>query len=515
MQKRGAILLSSSNRKPNIATRFRKIGQQSFWTQQPRVFSIRCYRSFTIMHGNPFVKRAHEHLFTTSTNSKYTALRNFHSSKSVSMDASSKKGAIAVIGAGPAGLAAARYFTAEDSPFDCQVFEQGDDLGGTWRLSEFVDTDDKGRKVHSSMYKNLRTNLPKEIMCYPDFPFPTYPESYVPSEKVLKYLLDFASHYQLRKIIKFNRSVVQVRPFKKNDDDTVNWEIKTRDYLTDEEFTDYFEGVAVCNGHHSEPVIPEIEGKQEFDGFIMHSHAYRESCPFKGQRVLVVGAGPSGLDIALEVSKVALRVSLSHHLKSSQINFKGKSVQQVTDILRLAPGKRVEFVDGTKDEFDAIIYCTGYKNSFPFLHEDCKITTDGFGVEPLYKHMINIEHPTMCLTGLVTFVCPFQLLDLQARFFYSLMSGKFQCADKREMYRELKADQHWRRNKGYGPRQAHKLGALQQEYYDELAKIAHIKSIDVVVSKLGLESTKRIYSDLCSFREAKFKLLDDKNYLEL
>ncbi|CAB3388771.1 Hypothetical predicted protein [Cloeon dipterum] len=352
-------------------------------------------------------------------------------------------------------------------------------------------------------------------MCYPDFPFPTYPESYVPSEKVLKYLLDFASHYQLRKIIKFNRSVVQVRPFKKNDDDTVNWEIKTRDYLTDEEFTDYFEGVAVCNGHHSEPVIPEIEGKQEFDGFIMHSHAYRESCPFKGQRVLVVGAGPSGLDIALEVSKVALRVSLSHHLKSSQINFKGKSVQQVTDILRLAPGKRVEFVDGTKDEFDAIIYCTGYKNSFPFLHEDCKITTDGFGVEPLYKHMINIEHPTMCLTGLVTFVCPFQLLDLQARFFYSLMSGKFQCADKREMYRELKADQHWRRNKGYGPRQAHKLGALQQEYYDELAKIAHIKSIDVVVSKLGLESTKRIYSDLCSFREAKFKLLDDKNYLEL
>jgi dimethylaniline monooxygenase (N-oxide forming) len=63
---------------------------------------------------------------------------------------------VAVIGAGPAGLAAARHFCAHDSPFECQVFEQGDNLGGTWRLSQDIGIDSIGRKVHSSMYKNLR-----------------------------------------------------------------------------------------------------------------------------------------------------------------------------------------------------------------------------------------------------------------------------------------------------------------------------------------------------------------------
>lgn len=60
--------------------------------------------------------------------------------------------------------------------------------------------------------------------------------------------------------------------------------------------------------HHSEPDIPELPGKESFRGKIMHSHAYREAKPFAGQRVMVVGAGPSALDIALEVSKLAERV---------------------------------------------------------------------------------------------------------------------------------------------------------------------------------------------------------------
>jgi dimethylaniline monooxygenase (N-oxide forming) len=68
---------------------------------------------------------------------------------------------------------------------------------------------------------------------------------------------------------------------------------------------------------------------------------------------------------------------------------------------------------------------------------------------------------------------------------------------------------------GLGPRQAHKLGSLQQVYYDDLAETAGIESIDLVVSRLSLESTKRIFSDLCNFREAKFKIIDKENYVEL
>ncbi|XP_059486507.1 senecionine N-oxygenase-like [Neocloeon triangulifer] len=423
---------------------------------------------------------------------------------------------VAVIGAGPAGLAAARHFTAAGSPFECTVFEQGDDLGGTWRLSEHVGTDYRGRQVHSSMYKNLRTNLPKEIMCYPDYPFPEYPESYVKSGKVLKYLEDYASQFDLRRLIKFNRVVLEVLPVKSAEEDKTypEWKVTTLDIVTSKKETNLFDGIMVCNGHHSDPEIPEVEGIEKFGGHVMHSHDYRESTPFKGQRVLVVGAGPSGLDIALEVSKEAKTVTLSHHMKTPEINFHG-NVNQAPDIECFMYEKIIKFVNGSLQEFDSVIFCTGYRNSFPFLHKDCKITTDGYGVEPLYKHMINIEYPTMCLTGLVTFVCPFQLLDLQARFSFSLMSGKCDLPSKEEMYEELRADQEWRRNKGLGPRQAHKLGSLQQQYYDELAQIAHIESIDVVVSKLSLESTKRIFSDLCTFREAKFKIIDKENYIEL
>lgn len=85
-----------------------------------------------------------------------------HNLDAVEMRTQGRK--VAVVGAGPAGLAAARHFTAPDSPFECIVFEQGDDLGGTWRLSEYVGADPLGRPVHSSMYNNLRYIL-KNIYC--------------------------------------------------------------------------------------------------------------------------------------------------------------------------------------------------------------------------------------------------------------------------------------------------------------------------------------------------------------
>jgi dimethylaniline monooxygenase (N-oxide forming) len=62
------------------------------------------------------------------------------------------------------------------------------------------------------------------------------------------------------------------------------------------------------SSHHSEPDTPETPGMDSYKGQIMHSHAYREAGPFVGQMVLVIGAGPSALDIALEVSKASEKV---------------------------------------------------------------------------------------------------------------------------------------------------------------------------------------------------------------
>lgn len=63
----------------------------------------------------------------------------------------------------------------------------------------------------------------------------------------------------------------------------------------------------------------------------------------------------------------------------------------------------------------------GFNYSFPFLHEACKITTSNYGVEPLYKHCINIEHPTMCFLVLANHVSPMQLVDLEVSFFSDLV----------------------------------------------------------------------------------------------
>ena len=65
----------------------------------------------------------------------------------------------------------------------------------------------RGQPVHSSMYKNLRTNLPKEVMAFPDFPFATCPESFVHHTKVLDYLESYARHLQLGQYVRFNTKV--------------------------------------------------------------------------------------------------------------------------------------------------------------------------------------------------------------------------------------------------------------------------------------------------------------------
>ena len=79
---------------------------------------------------------------------------------------------VCVIGAGAAGLCAARHLLAATPGVTPVVFEQSGVLGGTWVYTDEVGREGRhGLPIHSSMYKNLRTNLPKEVMAFPDFPF--------------------------------------------------------------------------------------------------------------------------------------------------------------------------------------------------------------------------------------------------------------------------------------------------------------------------------------------------------
>ena len=183
---------------------------------------------------------------------------------------------LAVIGAGCAGLSAAKHGLA--AGLEVVVFEQEAQLGGIWVFNPETGKNQYGLDIPSSMYKGLHTNLPKEIMGYPDFAIPSQERSYIPSDDILAFLNLYADKFNVREHIKFEHHVVRVTP--KLDD---SWEIIVRNLPADKYEIFNFDCVLVCNGHYHTPAIPRYEGTKEFLGVQLHSLNYRCPEPFKGE----------------------------------------------------------------------------------------------------------------------------------------------------------------------------------------------------------------------------------------
>ncbi|XP_065353054.1 senecionine N-oxygenase [Cloeon dipterum] len=417
---------------------------------------------------------------------------------------------VAVIGAGSAGLAAAHQLGARSEEFECVVFEQSDKIGGTWVYTDQVGKDEYGLPVHSSMYKSLRTNLPKEVMGYPDYPIPEQEKSYLYAREILQFLNDYADHFDVRKLIKFRHHVEKVRPVPGEK----TWEVTFKDLPTNKTETQIFDGVMVCNGHYNTPFIPEIAGQDKFTGKVLHSHDYREPQPFENQRVVVVGAGPSGMDLALEIAHCAKQVVLSHHNPEPIKTVFPSNVIQTPDIVKM-DGKKIFFRDGNSTEVDVIFYCTGYCYSFPFLDDAVGISVKDNCVQPLYKHLIHINKPTMCFIGLPFYVCAFSMFDLQCRFYLKVLDGSLKLPSAKEMLADAEAEKQRRKEQGLGPRQSHMMGPMQGNYYDELARVAGIEPLPPVLTKLHNDSSQRFLDDLCHYREDIYRIVDSENFIQI
>ena len=116
---------------------------------------------------------------------------------------------VAVIGAGAAGLCAARHLLA--AKLRVSLFEQADCVGGTWVYTDTTSQEAAG-PIHSSMYRNLHTNLPKEVMAFLDFPFPASSESFVHHSVVRSYLELYCQHFGLSSCLQLGTAVQRVRP---------------------------------------------------------------------------------------------------------------------------------------------------------------------------------------------------------------------------------------------------------------------------------------------------------------
>lgn len=192
-----------------------------------------------------------------------------------------------VIGAGPAGLTVAKNFVTRG--IACRVFEREADLGGNWHYGQ----------QSSSVYASTHFISSKRLTEFTDFPMPKEWPPYPSHRQALEYLRAYADTFELNEHIQFNTTVQRVEPV-----DGL-WQVT----LAGETAPRMFRGVVVANGHHSVPRTHDYPG--EFAGRIIHSREYKTPDILLGQRVLVVGAGNSGCDIAVEAAQHADATYLS------------------------------------------------------------------------------------------------------------------------------------------------------------------------------------------------------------
>ena len=193
-------------------------------------------------------------------------------------DERSAKRRVCIIGAGVSGLVAAKVFAAAGR--EIVVVEKSAELGGVW--------------APSKSYPGVRTQTPRDLYCFSDFPMPAeYPE-WPSGAQVYAYLCDYAAHFDVKKLIRFSTNVLEATRI----DALTGWRVR----LADEhgETTEIFDEVVVCTGQFSRPKTLDLPGAEDFGGSIIHSSAFLDDSVAKDKDVVVLGYSKSATDIAMQ-----------------------------------------------------------------------------------------------------------------------------------------------------------------------------------------------------------------------
>ncbi|XP_058799319.1 uncharacterized protein LOC131668865 [Phymastichus coffea] len=423
----------------------------------------------------------------------------------------STKTRIAIVGGGVAGLVVARHIVARPETYSLILFEQTDNIGGTWVYTDETEMNKNGLPVHSSMYKNLRTNLPKEIMQIPDFPFDDEEgPSFVHHSVIRKYLLDYTAHFNLLPHIKLGTVVNHVEPETLSNGQVI-WMVTYMDLATGVETRKIFDAVVLCNGHYTVGTVPHIPGIESFKGATLHSHQYRKPEDFADKNVCILGASWSGIDICLEVTKYARKVYLSHNLSKQLDSKMGKNVEQRAGIEQIR-GNTFIFQDETSAQIDVLIYCTGYDFTYPFVSLKVEIRTEDNHVEPIYKHLIHMDWKNLFFMGLPAIVIPFPMFHIQAQYILGIMEGKIKLPSSNQMREEYEKEKQMLLDQCIALRHINKMCDRQWAYYEELAKAAGCPGFRPVVKKIYDYSNQMRQQDFTTYKNYQYRIVDDENF---
>ncbi|WCB95654.1 ribonucleotide reductase large subunit [Baekduia alba] len=419
---------------------------------------------------------------------------------------------VCLIGAGSSGIVVAKALHEQDVPFDC--IEASDRVGGNWVFGN--------RNGMSAAYRDLHINTSRDRMAYSDFPMPADYPDYPHHTQIAAYFDDYVDHFGFRDHIIFNTRVEAV----------VRGDAGVYTVTTDDGVTREYDIVLVANGHHWNPRMPEpaFPGSDTFGGTQIHAHAYLDSSIFEDKDVVVLGMGNSAMDIAVESSYVAnstylaarrgawiipkylfgrptdqlkndpripfkirqkvihrlIRLSVGdvtkyglpqpdHEFGEAHPTISGRILDRIQhgrvtpkpNIAQLDGGD-VVFTDGTRAPVDVVVYCTGYKITFPFFADDFIVAPDNH-IE-LFRRVFHPRYADLAFVGLLQplgAIMP--LAEAQGQWLAAYLRGHYALPAPADLTADIRADQK-AMHKRYVASKRHTIQVDFDDYLRDLDK---------------------------------------------
>jgi cation diffusion facilitator CzcD-associated flavoprotein CzcO len=323
-------------------------------------------------------------------------------------------------------------------------------------------------------YAGLKNNVPTYLMASVLDPWPQGTEAFVSQKYLEQYIQLLAKNHGVDAVTSFHTRVDEIR---KTPDGT-KWEIRSvalqrgDDSARLTENISHFDFVAVASGHYNMPRVPDTEGlkgwKARYPHRITHSKQYRSPEKYRGQNVLIIGAGVSALDICRELDGLANKTyqSVRGGKFDLSVSLLPENVTRVPEVAKFVfhdsgqshrhlqetepiPGEIVLRDGQVLKDIHHVVLATGYITSYPFLpqlHSDespiteagehLLVTSDGRMAHNLHRDIFYIHDPTLAFVGVPYYVATFSLFDFQAQAVARVFAGKAHLPTREEMRRE-------------------------------------------------------------------------------